>query len=422
MSVVTQDREQIVANAIREISHIATLPEITVKVVELVEDPKSTAQDLHKVISSDPALCSRILKVVNSSFYGLPGQIGSINRAIVMLGLNAVKNIAIAASLAKLFRGGDLTPNFSARVLWTHSVATAAAAKVLCDKLGFAFSDEAFLSGLMHDIGLMVEMQFDRNRLVEVLQRVGASKDGVPSADMLAIEEEVFGATHQHFGAGLCEKWKFPKSFTYVTGHHHKPLELPPENRTVACIVYVAERLIAQVAPTFRLDLPSTEIDPAVMESLKLSGDKLAEIRNSIPVQLMSVESLRAYAAGASRSLRTLSFSLRAVSRKRDRLFLHTLGRGPRRPRLPVLPRLAPQNQGVPGARGPAGGVAHQRVPGGRDGLPVVRAVPEGPAPAAPARPDPGPEGLTRALRGGAARLPQVRQPGRGCCPRCGGR
>src|ERR1041384_4064203 len=143
MSFVTQEREQIIANAIREISHIATLPEITMKIVELVEDPKSTAQDLHKVISNDPALCARILKVVNSSFYGLPGQIGSINRAIVMLGLNAVKNIAIAASLAKLFRGGDLTPSFSAKALWMHSVVTAATCKMLSDRMGFAVSDEA---------------------------------------------------------------------------------------------------------------------------------------------------------------------------------------------------------------------------------------------------------------------------------------
>jgi HD-like signal output (HDOD) protein len=158
-----QQREQLVAGAIKEISHIATLPEITLKIVELVENPKSTAQDLHKVISNDPALCTRILKVVNSSFYGLPGQIGSINRAIVMLGLNAVKNIAIAASLAKLFRGGDLTPTFSARELWTHSNVTAAAAKMVANTLRLGLADEAFLAGLIHDIGLMVEMQADRN-------------------------------------------------------------------------------------------------------------------------------------------------------------------------------------------------------------------------------------------------------------------
>src|SRR5436190_6163921 len=208
MSVVTQEREQVVANAIREISHIATLPEITVKVVELVEDPRSTAQDLHKIIANDPALCSRILKVVNSSFYGLPGQIGSINRAIVMLGLNAVKNIAIAASLAKLFRGGELTPSFSARLLWTHSVITAATCKMLADRMGLACSDEAFLCGLIHDIGIMVEMQYDRNKLIEVVQQAGADSAGVPAMDMLALETTHLGANHQQFGAGLWQKRK----------------------------------------------------------------------------------------------------------------------------------------------------------------------------------------------------------------------
>src|SRR3970282_1973047 len=104
------------------------------RIIDLVEDPSSTAQDLNKLITNDPALCSRILKVVNSAFYGLPGQIGWINRAIVLLGLNAVKNIAIATSLAKLFRGGELCPNFSARDLWGHSIATAGASKLLCDQ------------------------------------------------------------------------------------------------------------------------------------------------------------------------------------------------------------------------------------------------------------------------------------------------
>jgi HD-like signal output (HDOD) protein len=136
MPVTEEQRQQVVENAIREISHIATLPEVTLRIIELVEDPTSTAQDLHGVISNDPALSSRILKVVNSSFYGLPGQIASINRAIVMLGLNAVKNIAIAASLAKLFRGGELTPTFSAKELWNHSNSTAIGCKMISDAAG----------------------------------------------------------------------------------------------------------------------------------------------------------------------------------------------------------------------------------------------------------------------------------------------
>jgi putative nucleotidyltransferase with HDIG domain len=288
----TAQRDQLVADAIREISHIATLPEITLKIVELVESPRSTAQDLHKVISNDPALCSRILKVVNSSFYGLPGQIGSINRAIVMLGLNAVKNIAIAASLAKLFRGGDLTPNFSAKGIWRHSVSVAATAKMLADKLGLAFADEAILAGLIHDIGLMVMMQYDRNKLVEVLQQVAVDDNGAPTVNMLELEEHVFGATHEHFGAALCEKWKFPNNFRYVTGFHHRPMDLAPDSRTMTCVIYVADRLVAELGETFRLDLMSTDIAPEVAETLHLSSDKLNEVRAGLPEHLKATENL----------------------------------------------------------------------------------------------------------------------------------
>jgi putative nucleotidyltransferase with HDIG domain len=285
----TQQRDQIVAGAIREISHIATLPEITLKIVELVESPKSTAQDLHKVISNDPALCTRILKVVNSSFYGLPGQIGSINRAIVMLGLNAVKNIAIAASLAKLFRGGDISPAMSARKLWEHSVSVAAATKMLADKLKIGLGDEAFLAGLMHDIGMMVEMQYDRNKMAEVVTTVGADSKGVPCNGMLEAEEQVFGADHQAFGAALCDKWKFPRNFALVTGYHHRPLELPAESRTLPSLIYVADRLVAEHAGGFRLDLLSLDIDSAVLDGIKLGTDKLTEIRQALPEQLKTV-------------------------------------------------------------------------------------------------------------------------------------
>lgn len=277
-----EQRQQTVSNAIREISHIATLPEITVKIVELVENPKSTAQDLHKVISQDPALCSRILKVVNSSFYGLPGQIGSINRAIVMLGLNAVKNIAIAASLVKLFRGGDLIKGFSARQLWDHCSATAGCCKMLNDQLKLGLSDEAYLAGLVHDIGIVVEMQFDRAKLIDVLHRVACDAKGAPANDMLAVEDDIFGANHQDFGMALCEKWKFPKNFSWVTGYHHRPMELPSESRTLTCVVYVADRLAAEIPGGFRGDLTNLDFSPEVLDQIRLSGDRLNAIREQV--------------------------------------------------------------------------------------------------------------------------------------------
>ena len=278
MSTTAEQREQVVSAAIREISHIATLPEITLKIIDLVEDPKSTAQDLNQVISNDPALCSRILKVVNSSFYGLPGQIGSINRAIVMLGLNAVKNIAIAASLAKLFRGGDLTPEFSARNLWNHANQVAAASKMIADRLKLGLGDEAYLAGLIHDLGIMVEMQFDRNALIEVVQALGPGPDGTPLNDMLVIEQSIFGADHQDFGQALCKKWKFPETFQRVTGYHHRPLDLAAENRTITTIVSIADRMAGALENGCRLDLPSLDVDSSVLDAVKLSREQLVQL------------------------------------------------------------------------------------------------------------------------------------------------
>src|SRR3989304_2874428 len=132
MSVETVDKAKlVVANALSSIGDLATLPEVTIKIIELVEDPRSTARDLHQVIKNDPALSVKVLKVVNSAFYGLPGQVASVDRAIILLGLSTVKNIAIAASIARLFKGKRISEQFSASDLWLHSVAVAGAARAL---------------------------------------------------------------------------------------------------------------------------------------------------------------------------------------------------------------------------------------------------------------------------------------------------
>lgn len=289
-AIQNEQQQAIVDSAIKGISHIATLPEITLRIIELVEDPSSTAQDLNNIIANDPALCSRILKVVNSAFYGLPRQIGSINRAVVLLGLNAVKNIAIAASLTKLFRGGDLCPQFSARELWIHSIATAAGSKLICDELKLGLPDEAFLAGLIHDIGIMVEVQTVRDQLVQVFSRMQFDDDGKPQNDMREIERQICGADHCAFGAGLCESWKFPKSFAYVAGQHHSPRDLPDGSRLLTSIVYVADRLSSDLGYGFRSDLPDTTMDPVILEELHLTPEHMERIRGRMPEVFDEVE------------------------------------------------------------------------------------------------------------------------------------
>src|SRR5438105_7994577 len=153
------DVAAVVAEAIKKVTTIATLPEVTARIVSTVEDPKSTAAQLHKIVAHDPALVTRILKVVNSAFYGLPGQIGSVERAIVLLGLNAVKNIAVAASLGQLFRGAKLCEGFTANDLWTHCIAVGVTARELAKQMKLPVSDEAFLAGMIHDVGILISLQ-----------------------------------------------------------------------------------------------------------------------------------------------------------------------------------------------------------------------------------------------------------------------
>ena len=287
----TPDAKQldaIVQSAVQEISHIATLPEVTMKIIQLVEDPDSTANDLNKVISNDPALGARILKVVNSAFYGLPGQIGSINRAIVLLGLNAVKNIAIAASLAKLFRGGKIANNFDARDLWTHAIACATGTRLLAQHAGLGLPDEAFLAGLIHNIGIMVEIQARRPKFVEVMEKLESD----PDLTLREAEAEVLGANHEQFGTALCKLWKFPQSFQYVTGFHHNPMNLNDKNRTLTGMVHVADILAAKMETGFTRGTETTEVDPALLTFLNLTPEHLDQVAQALPEAMEETKAL----------------------------------------------------------------------------------------------------------------------------------
>ena len=285
--VVTRDPQKIVADGVAAISHIATLPEITLNIIELVENPRSTAQDLHKIISNDPALVARILKVVNSAFYGLPGQIGSINRAIVLLGLNAVKNIVIAASLAKLFRGGRISPNFAAKDLWTHSVAVGVMSRLLITRINNTLPDEAFLAGLIHDIGILVELQSNRDQLVEVVERAAAEQ-----VRYIDLETTIIGADHQAFGAGLTSKWKFPRSFQYVTGYHHNPMALAAECRWMTCLVHIADHICCRDGLGYSLTCKQDEMDPAALAEVGVTIETVNELATQLPAAMQETESL----------------------------------------------------------------------------------------------------------------------------------
>src|SRR5687768_11163916 len=174
--VATPSNHAQVLAAVKKVTTIATLPEVTAQIIKTVEDPKSSPGQLHKIVSHDPALVTRILKVVNSAFYGLPGQIGSIERAIVLLGLNAIKNIAVAASLGQMFRGAKLCEGFSAKDLWTHCIAVGVTARELARQMKLSMADEAFLAGMIHDMGVLVALQVHPEQVRQVCEAAKAGE------------------------------------------------------------------------------------------------------------------------------------------------------------------------------------------------------------------------------------------------------
>ena len=271
--------------AMSRVTEISSLPEITTRIVEVVEDPRATAHEMHEIVKNDPALAAKILKVVNSAFYGLPAQIASLDRAIVMLGLSAVKNIALAASLARLFRPGTLGDRFTARDLWRHCIAVGVCGRMLTKVAIGIQNDEAFVAGLVHDMGLLLEYQLFPDQLRVVVDRC----TGAPGK-YCATETEVIGADHQQFGSALAAKWKFPPMLRCVIGYHHNPRALKPEYQRVASLVCVSDTICCAQQHGFWLTGVDQQIEPWMLETINVPTNALDDIRANLPAQVEEAE------------------------------------------------------------------------------------------------------------------------------------
>jgi HD-like signal output (HDOD) protein len=285
-TVAPVDPNTLVTQALKKVSAIATLPEVTAKILKTVEDPRSSAAQLHQIVSHDPALVTRILKVVNSAFYGLPGQIASIERAIVLLGLNAVKNIAVAASLGQLFRGTKLCDGFTAKDLWTHCIGVAVTARDLAKQAKLPLADEAFLAGMIHDLGLLVQLQTSPEKIKSVCDQAKTDTRG-----FCEIERDIIGVDHQQLGVGLAELWKFPRPCQLVAGFHHSPDQLSGD-RALVNLVHVADTIVAQAKIGFNLTAEKQTIDPSAISELKLSTELIDRVRQNVPSLLTNAGSL----------------------------------------------------------------------------------------------------------------------------------
>jgi len=267
------DRADIIERAIRQAVRLATLPEVTARLLEVVENPDATATDIEGLIATDPVLSVRVLKVVNSPFYGLRAPVQSIAQATVMLGLNGIRNIAIAASLARLFRGGEFDASFSAQALWTNSMAVAAGARLIGERVG-ADGDELFLMGMLHDVGIMVALQAFPQTFGETLRAVAGS----PELRFRDAERRILGVTHEELGLAICREWHFPETIQHAVGYHHDPEAAPCASRQPVAIVCLADHLAARAGVGYVAMTRGEALPDSVLAQVGLHAQALEDI------------------------------------------------------------------------------------------------------------------------------------------------
>ena len=198
------------------VDQLPTLPVIYTKISELLRAPDSTVQKVSEVIAEDQAMAAKVLRMVNSSFYGFPKRIGSLQRAVVILGFNEIKSLVLATGVLQMFGKFKTEHGFDMDKLWEHSIGCAVASRVVAEAAQLSNVEDVFAGGLMHDIGKVIHAVNLPKQFVKVIHDV--QETGRP---MIESEEDILGFNHTETGRALAEKWGFPTKTVDMIANHH---------------------------------------------------------------------------------------------------------------------------------------------------------------------------------------------------------
>lgn len=234
---IMQDIAEVQALAGRKIE-LPSPPNIVVRILEAVQDEDSCFAKLGKIISADPALVVKLLKVANSSMYGFGGRIKNIENALAILGINSLKNIALSFVIVRQMQG-DSDSYFDFQYFWKRSVTAAVAAKMLAP-LVHSDSDDSFVGGLLQDLGVLVFFLHCTDTYMEVLAMKNHS--GAPGP---VIERQLLGLCHAELGGALLKEWGLPESIYLPVFYHHRQDSVPQCYQVTVDILTLADKISA---------------------------------------------------------------------------------------------------------------------------------------------------------------------------------
>lgn len=198
-----------------KLEDIRTLPVVAMRVNELINDPDSSSADIAEVLKKDQVLTAKILRLVNSSYYAIPGGVADVQRALAFLGFNTLAQLVLSLSVFSLFSTFD-NEDFSMLDFWRHALGTGVCSEILARRLKLPRPEEAFTCGLLHDIGKLVLHEIDPDRLIQIVRE--ARSRGVSFVD---VEREWDLPGHAYLGEVIANKWGLPQVIRLAIRYHH---------------------------------------------------------------------------------------------------------------------------------------------------------------------------------------------------------
>ena len=211
---------------------IPTLPTVAVKLLELTRNPDVSLTDIEKLVLSDQGLASRVLRTINSSFYGLESPCTTIKRALILLGLNSVKSLVLGFSLVDLTKNIDDSAAFDYEAYWRRAIYSAIAARQIALATSACDSEEAFICGMFQDLGMLITYLVLKDNYADVLAAAGNNHE-----KLAELENEMLGFDHAQIGAAIVEKWKMPSHVIECIRHHHALDKVDQEHKNLVQVV-----------------------------------------------------------------------------------------------------------------------------------------------------------------------------------------
>ncbi len=262
---------------LKEIKNLPTLPGIVTKLTKMAEDPDTTTEQMGNVISKDHILATKLLKLVNSAFYGFPQRISSISSAIILLGFNVIKSLIISASIFEVMEDQDVE-------LWEHSLGCAVACSVMATRLGISDPEEVSTAGLIHDIGkvaIKMELEDVYKVIGEMVEERGVS--------VYFSENELLGLNHAEVGGWLAKKWNLPGKLVEPIACHHDPRKAKKE-QIASAVVHFGDIIIRGMGYGHGKDIWVPPLSKRAWRLLDFSPEDIDQIIDEIEEKLWDVK------------------------------------------------------------------------------------------------------------------------------------